>query len=89
MMLMQCRVQWILFVVAVVAIVVVADGHRRSSIVYHNEQWLWLLFRCLKDGDGLCLRDFDVMCYGGSVDNGGGTTAVLVEDVHFIVIVDG
>ena len=61
MILMQYRAQWFLFVVAVVAIVVVADGHRRSSIVYHNEQWLWLLFRCLKDGDGLCRHDFDVM----------------------------
>lgn len=72
---MQCRsrMQWfLLFVVDVVCnccscgrVIVVL------SILYHIEQWLWLLEWY---GDGL-LSSWFWCCYGGSVNNGGGTTA--------------
>jgi hypothetical protein len=46
------------------------------------DPWLWLLFRCLKDGDDCCRRDFDVMVVAAIM-----VEVPVVEDVRSIVMV--
>ena len=54
----------------------------RRVVLIHMDLWLWLLFRCLKDGDDWCLRDFDVMVVAAIL-----VEVPVVEDFWSIVMV--